>query len=412
MKYDFDEVIDRRNTNALNTDGFRSYIFHAGPEKVFPYKDEEFVRMWVADMEFATPSEICDAVKARVDKRIFGYTKVFDTEYYNVFLNWCRSHYDWSFPKEELVFSTGIIPALYELAEELIAKDEKMLIVTPAYGFFQHTAEYNQIQLVCSELKSDQGYFTIDFEDLEKKASDPKMKLVLWCNPHNPTGRMWTEEELRRVADIVERNDLWIISDEIHCDLIRQGRKHISMGKIMPDYQKLITCMSASKTFNMAGLMFSNIIIRDEKVRECFCGRDKNVGFVNPLSIEAHKAAYEKGGEWLEQLKDYLDGNFRFLKEYLEKYLPEAVYCVPEATYLAWVDVRKCLPGVEDLPGFFANEAGVLLEGGDSLFVGNANGYIRLNLAMPQSIIRTGMERIRASIETYRRSLLSQKKIS
>lgn len=404
MNYNFDEVIDRKNTNALNTDGFRSYIFHAGPEKVFPYKDEEFVRMWVADMEFATPPEICDAIRERVGKRIFGYTKVFDTEYYDVFSRWCRKKYDWSFPKEELTFSTGIIPAMYELAEELIAKDEKMLIVTPAYGYFLHTAEYNQVELACSALKSDKGYFTIDVEDFEKKASDPKMKLVLWCNPHNPTGRMWTEEELKKVAEIVERYDLWIISDEIHCDLIRQGRKHIPMGKIMPDYQKLITCMSASKTFNMAGLMFSNIIIRDKNVREAFCGRDKNVGFVNPLSIEAHKAAYEKGGEWLEQLKGYLDKNFLFLKDYLEKYLPEAVYAVPEATYLAWVDMKGCLPDVEDLPAFFANEAGVLLEGGDSLFVGNANGYIRLNLAMPQSIIREGLERIRIAIEKHRKN--------
>lgn len=230
MNYNFNEIIDRRNTNALNTDGFRSYIFHAGPEKVFPYKDEEFVRMWVADMEFATPPEICDAIKERVNKRIFGYTQVFDTEYYNAFLNWCKKNYDWSFPKEELTFSTGIIPAMYELAEELIAKDEKMLIVTPAYGYFQHTAEYNQIELSCSALKSDRGYFTIDFEDFEKKASDPKMKLLLWCNPHNPTGRMWTEEELRKVADIVEKNDLWIISDEIHCDLIRQEKTY-SYGK-------------------------------------------------------------------------------------------------------------------------------------------------------------------------------------
>lgn len=402
MKYDFDEMIDRRNTNALNTDGFRSYIFHAGPEKVFPYRDEEFVRMWVADMEFATPPEICDAIKQRVDKRIFGYTKVFDEGYYAAFQNWCRMNYDWSFPEKELVFSTGIIPALYELAEELIAKDEKMMIVTPAYGFFQHTAEYNGIELVCSQLKSDRGYFTIDFEDFEKKAADPKMKLVLWCNPHNPTGRMWTEEELKRVSGIVEKNDLWIISDEIHCDLIRRGRKHIPMGKIMPDYKKLITCMSASKTFNMAGLMFSNIIIRDEKVRSDFGGRDKNVGFVNPLSVEAHKAAYEKGGAWLEQLKAYLDDNFLFLKDYLEKYLPGAVYSVPEATYLAWVDMRACLPEVKDLPAFFANEAGVLLEGGNDLFVGNADGYIRLNLAMPRSVIQKGLDRIREAVENNR----------
>ena len=398
MKYNFDEIIDRCHTNALNTDGFRSYIFHAGPEKQFPYKDEEFVRMWVADMEFATPPEICDEIVNRVERRIFGYTKIFDTDYYEALKNWCKAHYGWYFPQKELVFSSGIIPAMYELVEELLESDEKMLIVTPAYGFFQHAAEYNQIELVCSPLRKENGHFTIDFDDLEKKAADPKMKLILWCNPHNPSGRMWTEEELKRVADITEKNNLWIISDEIHCDLIRKGNRHIPMGKIMPDYNKLITCMSASKTFNMAGLMFSNIIIRNETLRERFCARDKNVGFVNPLSIAAHKAAYEKCYDWLEQLQEYLDGNFQFLDNYLKEFLPKAVFEIPEATYLAWVDMNAYLSDVEDLPAFFANEAGVLLEGGDDLFVGNAKGYIRLNLAMPRSIIKRGMEQIREAV--------------
>ena len=401
MKYNFDEIIDRRNTNALNTDGFRGYIFHAGPEKVFPFKDEEFVRMWVADMEFATPPEICEAIKERVDKRIFGYTMVFDPSYYNAFHNWCQTRYGWSFPREELVFSPGIIPALYQLVEDLLEKDEKFLVTTPSYGYFLHAAEYNHIDIECSALIDQDGYFTIDFEDLEKKAADPKVKLLLWCNPHNPTGRVWTEEELRRVAEIVEKNDLWLISDEIHCDLIRKGLRHTPMGKIMPDYKKLITCMSASKTFNMAGLMFSDIIIRDEKEREIFAGRDKIVGFVNPISIAAHQAAYERCGDWLEQMKDYLDENFRFVKAYLSEHLPKAQFAIPEATYLAWVDLRQCLPDVEDLPGFFANEAGVLLEGGDSLFVGNAEGFVRLNLAMPRSIIETGLQRICDSIDRH-----------
>ena len=398
MKYNFDEIIDRSNTNALNTDGFRSYIFNAGPDKVFPFKDEEFIRMWVADMEFATPPEICQAIKDRVDKRIFGYTQVFDNDYYELFSKWCDKYYDWTFLKEELVFSTGIIPALYQLAEELVGPDEKMLINTPAYGFFQRTAEYNNINLVCSDLKNDNGYFTIDFDDLERKAADPKMKLLLWCSPHNPSGRIWTEEELRKVADIVEKNDLWIISDEIHCDLIRRGQKHIPMGKVMPDYKKLITCMAGSKTFNIAGLMLSNIIIRDPKLRKRFSDRDKNVGFINPLSLVAHKTAYEKCGDWMEQLNDYLDKNFEFVKEYLETNLPDAVYNIPEATYLAWIDLNKCLPDIDDLPGFFANEAGVLLEGGDELFVGNAKGFIRLNLAMPRSIIEEGLKRISEAI--------------
>lgn len=403
MKYNFDEQIDRRNTNALNTDGFRGYIFHAGPEKVFPYKDEEFIRMWVADMEFATAPAVCQAMKERIDRRIFGYTNVFGTDYYEALKKWCEDLYGWSFPQEELTFSSGIIPALYELAEDLLEKDETILITTPAYGFFQHTAEYNHVGLSCSPLKRVDGMFQIDFEDFERRAADPKTKLILWCNPHNPTGRMWTEEELAKVGEIAKKYDLWLISDEIHCDLIRHGKRHIPMGKVLPDYKKLITCMSASKTFNLAGLMFSNIIIRDPKLRETFTQKDKNVGFVNPVSLAAHTAAYQKGREWLEELKLYLDENFAFLDSFLKKYFPEAVYNIPEATYLAWIDMRNCLPGVENLPDFFANKAGVLLEGGDGLFVGNANGYIRLNLAMPRAMLECGLNRMKDAMEQYRK---------
>ena len=405
MKYNFDEVIDRRNTNALNTDGFRGYIFHAGPEKVFPFKDEEFVRMWVADMEFACCPAIGEAIKDRVDKRIFGYTMMFDDAYYRALNAWCESRYGWTFPREELCFSPGIIPGLYQLVEDLIGEGETFVITTPSYGYFLHAAEYNHVPVVCSDLINTDGYFTLDFEDLEKKCADPRVKMLVWCNPHNPTGRVWTEEELKRVAEIAEKYDLWVVSDEIHCDVIRRGLRYTPMGKVMPDYRKLVTCMSASKSFNMAGLMFSNIIIRDPEERARFRSRDKIAGMLNPLSIAAHQAAYEKGGEWLEQLKAYLDGNFRYVADFLAARLPEAGFRIPEATYLAWVDMSGCLPGVTDLPGFFANEAGVLLEGGNSLFVGNAEGFVRLNLAMPRSILETGMERIAASVEKYRKSL-------
>ena len=223
MKTNFDEIIDRRNTNALNTDGFRGYIFHAGPEKVFPFKDEEFVRMWVADMEFATPPAICEAMKARIDRRIFGYTMMLDDAYYRALNGWCMQRYDWSFRQEELCFSPGIIPALYQLVEDLIGEGESFVITTPSYGYFLHAAEYNGVPVVCSDLAEQDGYFSIDFEDLERKCAAPEVKMLLWCNPHNPTGRIWTEEELRRVAQIVEEYDLWLVSDEIHCDLIRKG---------------------------------------------------------------------------------------------------------------------------------------------------------------------------------------------
>ena len=399
MTYNFDEIIDRRHTNALNTDGFRGYIFHAGPEKVFAFKDEEFVRMWVADMEFGVAPEILNALRARIDRRIFGYTGLYDDEYYRTFSKWCRDHYDWSFPKEQLCVSPGIIPALYQLTETLCGPDEKVLLNTPAYGYFLHAAEYAGVDVLTSPLhKKADGTFEVDYEDFERKCADPACKLVFWCNPHNPTGRMWTEEELRRVAAIIEKYNLWVVSDEIHCDLIRTGLRHTPMGKVMPDYDRLITCMSASKTFNLAGLMHSNIIIRDAEERARFQDRDKNIGAVNPLSIAAHKAAYEHGGPWLEQLKAYVDGNLALVDQFLKENIPGAKFTIPESTYFAWVDLREVLPEVEDLPDFFANKAGVLLEGGDGLFVGNARGHIRLNLAMPRATVQIGLERIAEAI--------------
>lgn len=398
MKYNFDEIIDRKNTNSENVDGWRPYIFKCGPEKVFPYADDEFIRMWVADMEFAVAPEIRQAIIDRVERKILGYTIVSDSGYYEALLKWCKDRYDWGFKKEELVFSPGVIPALYQLVEDLVAKDEKVLTMTPAYGFFLHACEYNGVELVKSPLKKTNGRFEIDFDDFDKKAADPKIKVLMLCNPHNPSGRIWTEDELRHVAETAEKNNLWIISDEIHCDLIRTGLSHIPMGKIMPDYDKLITTMSASKTFNLAGMLFSNIIIRNEEERIRFQDRDKNIGAANPLSIAAHKAAYKSGGCWLSELKQYVDESFEMVKEFLEKNIPEAEFTVPEATYFAWVDMSRVLPDVEDLPLFFANNSGVLLEGGDELFVDNAKGYIRLNLAMPRAIIKTGLERMAEAI--------------
>lgn len=400
--YNFDEIIDRRNTNALNTDGFRGYIFHAGPEKVFPYKDEEFVRMWVADMEFGVAPEILEEMRKRIDRRIFGYTGVYDSGYYQSFRKWCLDHYGWEFPQEQLCFTPGIIPALYQLVESLCAADEKVVLHTPAYGYFLHAAEYSKVDVLLSPLKkNEKGEFSVDYENFEKQCADPKAKLVFWCNPQNPTGRVWTKEELSKVAAIVEKYNLWIISDEIHCDLVRQGNRHTPMAMVMTEYPKLITCMAPSKTFNMAGLGFSNIIIRDPATRARFKDRDKLFGMVNPMSLTAAKAAYDKGQVWLDELKAYLDGNFAFVKRFLDENLPDAVMNISEATYLAWVDLSKCIPDVEDLPGFFANNAGVLLEGGNGLFVGNAEGYIRLNLAMPQSIIKTGLERMRDAVNQH-----------
>ncbi len=389
--YNFDRIIDRKNTNALNTDGFRSYIFKADESMEFPYKDDEFIRMWVADMEFATPDVVIDAMRDRLDKEIFGYTKIFGDEYYNIFLNWCKRRYNWSFEKEELVTSNGIIPALYELVEYITKPDEKVLFQTPSYAYFKYAADFHQRECVCSDLINNDGYYTIDFEDLEKKASDEKTKLFIFCNPHNPSGRVWKEDELTKVAKIIEKHDLWVISDEIHCDLLRSNQKHIPLGKVMKNYKGLITAMAPSKTFNLAGLMFSNIIIRDEELRATWLSR--HYGFDNPLSVTAAQAAYEKGESWVTELQHYLDNNFEYVEKYLGEHLPKAKFKIAEATYLAWVDLTGYFDITEDLSKFFAYKAGVLLEGGN-MFVQNADGFIRLNLACPMSLLEEGLRRI------------------
>lgn len=398
MRYDFDERIDRRNTDSVNVEGWRKYIFANDPEKIFSYADDEMIRMWVADMEFSVAPEIRLAISDRLDQKIFGYTKVFDSRYYDAFQKWCIDKYGWRFNKEELIFSSGIVPALYQAVEDLVAPDEKVLTLTPAYGHFAHACTYNRVELVRSDLVKMGNRFFIDFDDLEKKAADPKMKLLMLCNPHNPTGRIWQDDELRRIAEIVEKYDLWIISDEIHCDLLRSELRHTTMGTIMPDYKKLIVMMSASKSFNLAGLILSNIIIRDAEERERFQLRDKNHGLTNPLSIAAHRAAYEYGALWLDELRRYLDDNFAFVDEFLKKHIPNAGFTIPEATYLAWIDLSGVLPKIADLTLFFA-DAGVLLESGDSLFVDNAQGYIRLNLAMPRALLKEGLDRIKAAID-------------
>lgn len=402
MKYNFDEIVDRRHTNALNTDGFRGYIFHDFEgKKTFPFKDDEFVRMWVADMEFAMCPAIIQAIKDRADKRIIGYSQVFEPEFFQAYNAWSEKMYGWTYPKEEICFSLGIIPALYTLVDLLLGDYDYAIINTPAYGYFQHPVDERHKHAIHNKMKcDDEGNWSIDFDSLERDAANPLAKLLIWCNPQNPTGRVWTEEELRKVAAIVEKYNLWIISDEIHCDILRQGVHHIPMAKIMPDYQKLITCTSASKCFNMAGMMFAEIIIRDKGLRDLYIGTTNAYAMnVNPLSIAAHQAAYEHGSEWLDQLKTYLDGNFQFVKDTLARELPDITFQIPQATYLAWVNMNPYLGDVEDIPDFMANKAGVLLEGGDALFVDNAKGYIRLNLAMPRSIIAEGMKRIVKAIK-------------
>ena len=275
-------------------------------------------------------------------------------------------------------------------------EDENVLFLTPSYGPFRTAATLNGRRSVCCDLKREGKRFVIDFEDLERKCADEKTTLFIFCNPHNPTGRVWTEEELEKIAELIRKYDLWVLSDEIHCDLRRTGLSHIPLGKVMPDYEKLVTCMAPTKTFNIAGLAISNILIRSEKIRKIW--KMKDMLMANPLSLAAAQAAYEKGEPWLTELKLYLDENFRYAEDYLGAELPKAVFSEREATYLAWVNLSAYFAPEEDLPLFFANHAGVILEG-ESSFVQNGNGFVRLNLAAPKAVIAEGLRRMAEAVK-------------
>lgn len=395
MQYNFDQIIDRQHTNAMSVEGYDDYLFSEEPNLAIKHPKEELIRMWVADMEFAVAPEIIDAIRQRLEHPIFGYSGMFEESYLTAFQNWCKNRYDWSFDREQVVHSQGVVPALFALVEYLCQPEEKILFFTPSYAFFKHAADYNKVDLLTSDLIYKNGKYKIDFEDFRNKAARKEASLFILCSPHNPIGKIWTDEELKQIGEICLENEVTIIADEIHCDLLRKGKSFTPLAKLFPESDQIITCMSPSKTFNLAGFMFANIIIPNEDLRAKW--NERNLPVVNPLSVVAAEAAYTKGSPWLKALTSYLDDNFVFLDHFLKEHLPKANFQIPDATYLAWVDVSAYFSKGENLTLFFANEAGVILEGGN-MFVANAEGYIRLNLACSRVKLEEGLKRIKESI--------------
>lgn len=389
MSYSFETVHNRAHTNAAAKDGFRPYLFGDEPDIKVPVDDDDLISMWVADMDFATPPFIVDAMKARLEHPIFGYTMLFEDEYVAAFQRWAKRLYNWEFPSEHLVMSHGVIPTLFALTG-FICKEpsDKILTTTPAYGYFKHAADHNGVGLVTSDLLEKDGNFEVDVDDFREKAADPDTKLFFLCHPHNPTGRVWRDDELLEMAQICFDHDVMIVSDEIHCDLLRHGVKHTPLAKLLPNSDKIITCMAPSKTFNLAGMMIANIVIPDPALRQVW--KERYSPFQNPLSMTACQAAFSEGFDWLEELKTYLDGNFNFLKSFLDENLPDARFEIPDATYLAWVDLAAYPITANNLTKFFAQKAGVLLEGGE-MFIANGGRYVRLNLACPRKKLEKGL---------------------
>ncbi|CAI1011930.1 MalY/PatB family protein [Serratia quinivorans] len=395
MKYDFDEAVDRAGTDSLTVDGWREYMFgaHEGPAPEVPANG--FINLWVADMAFSTPEPVLEAIRSRLDKKILGYTRVYDRDYYEIFGAWCERHYGYRFQEESIVVSPGIIPALNRLVPLLTHEEDSILILTPSYAPFKKAGDYSGRRVVDCPLRNNEGHWAVDFEAMEQALSDDqqRIKAFFLCNPHNPTGRVWRRDELQKMIALCLKHDVWVISDEIHCDLSRSGVTHIPAASIFPENHKIITCMSTSKTFNLAGNLLANIMIPDASVRAEWLRLHDD--FISPLSLVANKAAWSECDEWLTQVRHYIDENFRFLQDYLGTYHPLARFIIPEVTYLAWIDISRLVDvsNQEEVTLFFARHAGVLLEGGQ-MFVSNGDGHIRLNLACPRVMLAEGLNRI------------------
>mgnify|MGYP005906922433 CR=1 FL=1 len=386
MKYNFDEVIDRKGTHAVKV------------ERLPKGADKDSLSLWIADMDFACAEPILKALHERIDRKIFGYTMYEADECMDAVTGWMKKRYGWEESRENLFFCPGVVAAYAALINLLTEPGDGIVLQRPIYYPFTNKANSNGRVPVDNALIYENGAYRIDFEDLDRKMADPANKVLVVCSPHNPTGRVWTEDELKKTVEICKKYDKWIICDEIHCDLIMPGNTFTSFASLSEETEKnTMTCMAPSKTFNLAGMMISNVIIRDEGLKEIWLGRHYN--FDNPLSIAAAQAAYEKGEPWLEELRAYLDENFRFTGEYLKEHLPKAKYRVSEATYLAWVDLNAYFEPDEHLPLFFAYKAGVLLEGGN-MFVQNSDGFIRLNLACPKATLAEGLRRICEAVNT------------
>lgn len=384
MKYNFDEIIPRRETNSYKWDAA---------------KEEDVLPMWVADMDFRTAPAVVEALRKRVEHGIFGYTKV-PVAYYETVVDWFRRRHHWVIEKEWIIYTTGVVPALSAIIKALTSPGDKVMVQTPVYNCFFSSIRNDECEMIANPLIYKQGTYEIDFDDLEEKAADPRVKLMLLCNPHNPVGRVWTKEELTRIGEICLRHNVWVVADEIHCELVFPGHEYTPFASISNDFlMHSVTCTSPSKAFNLAGLQIANIISADEEVRKKI---DKAINInevcdVNPFGVEALMAAYKEGEEWLEELKLYLYENYNYLKAFFEKYLPEYPVTMLEGTYLVWVDCSVLKQSsAEIVETILAKEKLWVNEG--SLYGEAGEGFIRINIACPRQRLMDGLDRLRRAL--------------
>jgi cystathionine beta-lyase len=392
MKYNFDEIIDRTNYHSVKWDELK-IKFGDIPEDVLP--------MWIADMEFRSPQPVIEAIKKANEHGIYGYISR-PLSYYQAIIDWMEKRHNWKIKKDWITYSPGVVPALSLIIRAFCQPGDKVIVQPPVYYPFFRVIENNGCHIVNNPLKLSNKKYFIDWEDLERKVDDPRVKLLILCSPHNPVGRVWQKEELIILGEICLKHNILVISDEIHADILFKGYRHTPFASISPAFaHNSITCTAPSKTFNLAGLQTSIIIIPNKKYYKIYnnildsLALDEN----NVFGLVALEAAYRDGEEWLEQLLSYLNENLEFLMKYFKERIPKIKVIKPEATYLVWLDCRQLGFNAKDLNNFMIKKARVALD--DGYWFGTVGeGFMRINIACPRSFLEEGLKRIERAVSS------------
>lgn len=389
MKFNFDKIIDRTNNFSAKWSEMNKNF---GTNNLLP--------MWVADMDFLTAPCVMEALKDRLEQGIFGYTTR-PSSYNESIVNWLDNRFSWKINQEWLMFSPAVITSISLLIQNLTQKNDKIMIQEPVYSPFHSIVESNERNLVISPLvKLDDGSYVMDYEDIEAKIKD--VKVFILCNPHNPVGRVWTREELTRLGEICLKHNVLVISDEIHSDIILKNHKHTPFASISKEFREnTITCMAPTKTFNLAGLQSSFLVISNpyyyEVMDKAFSRLD--IKRNNAFSLVATEAAYNYGEDWLYELIKYIEDNVDFAIDYIKNHIPQLKVKKPEGTYLLWVDFSNLNVDKKDLKNALINKGRIALSDGSSFGIGG-DGYYRINLACPRSMVLEGLKRIEFAINS------------
>lgn len=384
----FDEIIDRKNTNSLKYD----FAKERG-------RDEDILPLWVADMDFRTAQPILDALHKTVEHGIFGYSEAKEP-YFNALCGWFLKYYNWNIEQKWVTKTPGIVYAIGVAIQSFTKEGDAVLIQQPVYYPFAETITANNRKLVNNQLHYENGVYTIDFEDFEQKIVDNNVKLFLLCSPHNPVGRVWRRKELLKLGEICLKHNVLVVSDEIHCDFTYEGHPHIPFASLSDAFaENSITCTAPTKTFNLAGLQISNILIPNPAIRRKFRDGLDATGYsqCNVMGLVACQAAYEKGEEWYLALKKYLAENLDYARTFIRTRLPKIKLIEPEGTYLIWLDCSGLGLNVRELEDLVAKKAKLWLDGG-FIFGKESEQFQRINIACPRSTLQRALEQLESAV--------------